>query len=231
MKKENSVLIVSESLYNHPSNIINTIKLRIEKEGNTVLVLPYPDKIADFNLPDHLAQKGIEELFVMNEVDTIFYVEKNPFINSFLLEDHSKKILLQHQIRVKDYSELVNQINLKPEVTSSQGKDALLIYKRSSNQPFDEPEFRAALEICKHQGAIGVAVIMYEEIPYESKQEWVDQLNVIEPGFVCSNDETEFLHEVLESSNISEIDVAIITTVQGHSEPIYDNQPDIQKMS
>ena len=57
MKKENSVLIVSESLYDDPSNIIDTIKSRIDKEGNTVIVLPYPDKIKDFNLPDHLPQK------------------------------------------------------------------------------------------------------------------------------------------------------------------------------
>ena len=226
-----ALLTVSEGLNNHPSHIIEAVRLLVSQEYEAVFVLPYPDYFKEITVPEHIRQEAINKVFNKAEIAAIIHVEKNPFIDSLYGNASSKLVMQQRGIKIEDYSEMVEPLLERMQQSSSQGRDALLIYKKRTEEPMEEPEFQAAMQICINKGAIGVAVIMYKEIPYQDKQEWIDQINVIEPGFICANEETNFLYEVLEASNINGIDIAIIKAVERNQNQDYLSEIDIQKMN
>ncbi len=80
-------------------------------------------------------------------------------------------------------------------------------------------------------GAIGVGVLVYKELPILNQKEWVDQINVLEPGFICTNEENDFIHELLNETNIPGVDVSVITTIAPGNSQTSQEEPDIQKMN
>lgn len=86
------------------------------------------------------------------------------------------------------------------------------------------------MEICKRHGICGVAALIYRELPVSDKQGWIDQINVLEPGFICTNEENDFLHELLDESNILGVKVAVITLAGGNKEQVMKSEMDNLKM-
>lgn len=225
-----ALLVVSEGLNNHPSHIIEAIRLIADQEYESIFVFPYPDYFKEITVPEYIRQEAIYKVFAKAEVAALIHIEKNPFIESLYDNDESKQMLEKAGIQIEDYSELVKPILQNLELRSSEGRDALLVYKARTDSPTDEPEFQAAMEICKRHGACGVAALIYRELPVSDKQGWIDQINVLEPGFVCTNEENDFLHDLLDESNISGVDVAVITLVEGNKEQVMKTEMDNLRM-
>lgn len=225
-----ALLTVSEGLNNHPSHIIEAVRLLISKEYETVFILPYPDHFKEITVPDHIRELAVDNVFSKADIAALIHIEKNPFIESLYDNDESKQMLEKAGIQIEDYSELVKPILQNLELRSSEGKDALLVYKARTESPTDEPEFQAALEICKRHGAVGMEALIYRELPVSDKQGWIDLINVLEPGFICTNEENDFLHELLDESNISRVDVAVITLVEGNKEQVMKSEMDNLRM-
>ncbi len=226
-----ALLTVSEGLNNHPSHIIEAIRLLISQEYETVFVLPYPDHFKEITIPNHIRKEAIDKVFSKANVAAIIHVEKNSFIESLFDNEKTKQLLKKNSIKVEDYSEMIQPLMGKIQHTSSQGRDALLIYKARTDNPTKEVEFQAAMQVCEMHGAVGVAVLVYKELPISNQQEWVDQINVLEPGFICTNVENDFIHELLSETNIPGADVAVITTIAPVNSQTSQEEPDIQKMN
>ena len=75
-----------------------------------------------------------------------------------------------------------------------------------------------------------MAALIYRELPVSDKQGWIDQINVLEPGFICTNEENDFLHELLDESNILGVKVAVITLAGGNKEQVMKSEMDNLKM-
>lgn len=230
-EKGTALLLVSEGLNNHPSYIIDIVELLVKREYESVVVLPYPDHFKKMTIPDHIRKEAIDKVFSKANVAAIIHVEKDAFIESLFDNKTTKQLLKKKGINIEDYSEMIKPLMERVQHVSSQGRDALLIYKARTDNPTKEVEFLAAMQVCEMHGAVGVAVLVYKELPISNKQEWVNQINVLEPGFICTNVENDFIHELLNETNIPGADVAVITTIASVNSQTSQEEPDIKKMN
>lgn len=229
-RNKNALLIVSEGINNHPSHIVEAIRLLVSKEYENVFVFPYPEMIKNVTLSEKAIDGAVNKVFSKINIDAVVQVENNQFLNSLFDSPKILDIFKDKGIKLENYTELVKPILDNLEHQSSQGRDALLIYKARTDNPTKEVEFQAAMQVCEMHGAIGVAVLVYKELPISNQQEWVDQINVLEPGFICTNEENSFIHELLSETNIPGADVTVITTLDVNKNQVNQENIDIQRL-
>ncbi len=124
-----ALLTVSEGLNNHPSHIIEAVRILVSQEYETVFVLPYPDHFMKITIPDHIRKEAIDKVFSKANVSAIIHVEKDAFIESLFDNKTTKQLLKKKGINIEDYSEMIKPLMERVQHTSSQGRDALLIYR------------------------------------------------------------------------------------------------------